>query len=471
MLLVLAFLCLVQVVYAGSPIQVISSEHHYVFSQSLDFTLKASSDSPIVEVILFYGREGDPLVRRIYPTFTAGKEIDAQFTEQLESGQYAPGTQLRSWWQLRTQDGSTLETTPEVFEYTDTNQDWHLLSGEQVDLFWYGNTESRAKDLLSSAEDALVRLKSNIGLAETRRVRIYVYNSQTDMSRALERRSEGYDNNVIALGVSVDERTLLLLGSHRDARQTVAHELSHIVVGLATDNPYAGLPRWLNEGLAMYAEGKLPDANQRALDAGVHDDSLLSVRSMSSYSGQASQVDLFYGEVYSVVDYMLKEYGRDKMSEFLRVFAQGTRQEDALQQVYGFGLDELDNRWRASLGLGPRQHAAAELTPSIEPTRTGTGPSSPQPTAEAQTPIAEATGTAAPLTPQQPVEETRSPVAAATRVASALTPSQPAPETVTPAAQPTRSGKSACASPLGAFLLPLLGGALWIGSRKWHGVR
>ena len=104
----------------------------------------------------------------------------------------------------------------------------------------------------------------------------------------------------------------------------------------------------------MYAEGEFPSDNRRALEKAVRDDNLLSIRSMSSYSGQASRVDLFYGQVYSVIDFMLKEYGRENMQRLLAEFAKGARQEKALQEIYGFDLDELDTRWRASLGLGPR---------------------------------------------------------------------------------------------------------------------
>jgi hypothetical protein len=52
------------------------------------------------------------------------------------------------------------------------------------------------------------------------------------------------------------------------------------------------------------------------------------------------------------------------MHALLSVFAQGTLQEDALQRVYGFGLDELDNRWRASLGLKPRERPTPGTTPA-----------------------------------------------------------------------------------------------------------
>ena len=130
--------------------------------------------------------------------------------------------------------------------------------------------------------------------------------------------------------------------------------MAHVVVGLATDNPYAELPRWLDEGLAMISEGELPSDNRRALQEAITGNDLISVRSLSGYTGDPDEVDLFYGEVYSLVDLMLESYGKDKMTELLSALREGLYQQDALQQVYGFGLDELDTRWRASLGLGPR---------------------------------------------------------------------------------------------------------------------
>ena len=343
---------------AEGPVRILRQEEGYTFSESLTFTLQAESDLPITDVILFYGREGTRLVRRIYPPFTPGTRLSVTHTEELERGQYAPGTVMRAWWQLELEGGSTVKTPVHTFEYTDENQDWHSLSSEKVILYYYGRSQSLAETLLQRAEEAIARLGDEIGISVEKPVRIYLYQNQQDMQIALPVRSEGFDSRILTLGVAVSEDTLLLLGSHRDVEQTLAHEISHLIVGMATDNPYTELPRWLDEGLAMYAEGSLPLDNRRALERAISDDRLLSIRSMSSYSGQASQVDLFYGQAYSVVDFLLREYGREKMQALLDVFAHGALQEDALQQVYGFGLDELDARWRQSLGLPPRRPSA-----------------------------------------------------------------------------------------------------------------
>ncbi len=345
------------------------SRASYRFSEELTFWLDAQAEASIEEVILFYGIEDTPLVRRIYPAFDVDRQVSIEHRERLEPGQFAPGTRLRYWWRLTLASGEIIDTPIRSFAYTDDARDWQTLSEGRIDLHWYGRNPRQAETLLQVAIAALGRLEDEIGVTTEQRVQIYVYANARDMQPALSTRSDAFDARVTTLGVVVSRDTMLLLGSHAKVDRTLAHELSHVVVGLATDNPYAGLPRWLDEGLAMYAEGELPQGNLLALERAVRDDALLSVRSMTSYSGRADEVDLFYGASYSVVVYMLETYGRDKMQELLQVFREGTHQDTALRRVYGFGLDELDARWRASLGLEPRTlpESPLEERPAPEP--------------------------------------------------------------------------------------------------------
>ena len=117
----------------------------------------------------------------------------------------------------------------------------------------------------------------------------------------------------------------------------------------------------------MYAQGEVSTRNQAALERAIREDSLISVRSLSGYTGDPAEVDLYYGEVYSLIDYLIGTYGKERMPELLTIFSQGSRQEDALKQVYGFGLDELDTRWRASLSLAPRGETEPASYPAASP--------------------------------------------------------------------------------------------------------
>jgi hypothetical protein len=350
---------------AQGGIRVESSEAIVAFGQAITFRATFASASPITEVILFYGREGEPLVRRIYPTFTPGTRVSVSYVEELESGQFPPGALLRVYWSVRAQDGVSLTTPATRLEHADDRFTWQVLTSKGVELRWYGGQreQNRALDLLRHAEEVLQRLQDEMGVVADRRVTIYVYNTQRDMAPALGTRSEGYDEMIMTLGVAMDGATLLLLGSHRDVMLTTAHELSHVITGIATDNPYVTIPRWFDEGLAMYAQGELAADNRNAVARAVKDDTLLSVRSMSSYSGRAELVDLFYGQAYLLIEFMLETYGRDRMQALVAGFGEGLPQEAALQRAYGFGLDELNDLWRQSQGLAPRKTGALSGRP------------------------------------------------------------------------------------------------------------
>ncbi|NLT72903.1 MAG: hypothetical protein GXX94_01735 [Chloroflexi bacterium] len=339
--------------------EIVSQQAEATFSSSLELSLRVRAPEPIVEVILFYGRTGDRIVRRIYPSFRPASELSLSHRELLERGQYAPGTELHAWWQLTDRSGTRFETPEQIIQYDDGAQDWEMLAGDGVRLYHYGVRASQAQGWVEAAEASLEHIASTFGVAPTSDLHIYVYRSERDMRSALATRSDDYDERVTTLGVAVDEDTLILLEAQPDLEATMAHELTHLVVGMATDNPYAGLPRWLDEGLAMVAEGELPRQNELALRRGISDDDLLSVRSMTSYSGRADQVDLYYGECYSVVRFMIETYGREDLSALLDAFSVGALQDDALEGVYGFDVEELDALWRESLGLKRRESALA----------------------------------------------------------------------------------------------------------------
>lgn len=361
----------------NAGIQVRDSSAAFTFAKEVRFRLTAQSDADIQSVILFY-RVGDSrVVTRAYPEFQPGRQVQAEWRWQLYPGSLYPGALITYYWQISDAAGRQTRTTSYSLIYQDDRFDWQEYSRDLVHVYAYRDAK-KAQELLQQALQVLEKLGQEIGVTLEQPIHIYVYANRNDMRLALPSRSERYDEMTVTLGMVVADDTLLLLGSEPDLEQTLAHELSHIVVGLATKNPFGDLPRWLDEGLAMYAEGELPARNRRALDQAVKQDDLISVRSLSGYSGDPAKVDLFYAESYSLVKFLLETYGREKLVALLQEFQQGAYQEDALQKVYGFGLDELDRQWRESLGLGPRQLPVTATPPSAEGAA-GTPPASPTP--------------------------------------------------------------------------------------------
>ncbi|MCK5433745.1 MAG: peptidase MA domain-containing protein, partial [Dehalococcoidales bacterium] len=129
--------------------------------------------------------------------------------------------------------------------------------------------------------------------------------------------------------------------------RAIAHEMAHLVIHQMILNPYSGLPTWLDEGLAMYAEGSLAPEYTAYLNQAIADDSLISVRSLSSpFSAYAAEAALSYAQSYSLVEFLISNYGQGKMLELLNTFSQGSNYDAALDSVYGFDMDGLDSLWQ-----------------------------------------------------------------------------------------------------------------------------
>ena len=132
----------------------------------------------------------------------------------------------------------------------------------------------------------------------------------------------------------------------------VVHELAHLLVEEATFNCFGGLPTWLDEGLAVYAEGELPDNQRRTLEEAITNNDLISLRSLnSSFPAADTGATLSYAQSQSLVEYLITAHGWPKMQELLAVFAQGATHGGAIQQVYGMDIDRLEAAWRQWLGL------------------------------------------------------------------------------------------------------------------------
>ncbi len=359
-ILLLAFLLTLPAL-AQEGLKVEANEYSYEFAKNINFRLVAEAPKPISRVFLIYSLGQSGIVHKQAPQFTPGTRIEASWNWELGRGALAPGTLIKYYWRLEAQDGTIFKTEPTSFRYEDNRFKWRSIKTGSITLYWYKGTEDSAKNLLEAAQKALERLEEEVGIEFQGPVNIYVYASRGDMREAIPSRSQTFDEATVTLGMVLSEDTVVVLGTDPNLDKTIAHELSHLVVGKAVESPLSSpLPRWLDEGLAMYAEGELPARNALALEKALKEEKLISVRSLSGYVGEPEKVDLFYAEAYSLVEFLLKEYGKEKMRKFLAEFANGSTQEEALNKVYGLTLDELDTKWRNYL----KQKSAPAPRPS-----------------------------------------------------------------------------------------------------------
>lgn len=334
---------------ASSGLTVLKSSAEADFPASLNFSLSAESDTDITDIRLHYLVERmvhAEVVSEVYIDFEPAPVVEVEWAwDMRKTGGLPPGSSVQYWWTVADADGNKVQTEPVKARVDDHRYAWNDLTQGKVTLYWYEGDDSFARELMAAAQQALVRLTQSTNVELERPVKIYIYANAQDLKGSMIFPQEWTGGvaftryGIVAIGIVP---TNIDWGS-----RVIAHELTHLVIHQMTFSPYGGLPTWLDEGLAMNAEGELGAVFATLLGKAVDKGNLISVRSLSSpFSAFAEESSLAYAQSYSLVEFLSNSYGQQKMFELLCTFKEGSGYDEALVRVYGFDMDGLDGLWR-----------------------------------------------------------------------------------------------------------------------------
>lgn len=344
------------------------------FPNSITFRATIENSTPITSVVLEYGTHEltcGSVVAKAFPQFTPSETVNVEWTwEMRQSGSLPPGATI--WWRWRHIDESGEEHVSEqkTLTWLDAKHNWQTITSGLINLHWYSGNQAFAQELLNAADVGLARLQNDAGLQPDKPIHLYIYADTDDMKDAIL-----YEPSWTG-GMAFSEHDIVIIGiSQRDlewGRSTIAHELTHVLVGHLTFSCLGDVPTWLNEGLAVYSEGGLNPNSKDQLNEAISSDQLLTVRSLSGgFSEVPSRAYLSYSQSYSIVKFLIETYGQEKMNSLLIALRDGTTIDDALMEVYGFDVDGLEKSWRGAIGAVPKTASAqptAQPTPTFVPT-------------------------------------------------------------------------------------------------------
>ena len=364
----------VKPVFAASLAVISNNQIILQFPETATFRGTFTSDAEIQSIVLEYGNEQETcgeVVAKAFPQFTSGKTVDAEWTwEMRQSGSLPPGASL--WWRWRIIDASGQETVSDLKTATwlDDIHPWKTLHDGLLNFHWYQGDEAFARDLLNAAQGGLEFDETHSGLKTDSPIEIYIYADTNDLRDAIlyEPSWTGGqafpDQDIVILGISQTD-----LDWGRDA---IVHELTHVLVGHLTFSCLGDVPTWLNEGLAVYSEGDLDPGSQKQLDDAIQNDTLLTVRSLSSgFSEVPDKAYLSYSQSYSLTKFLVETYGQEKMTTLLTSLRDGLTIDEALLRNYSFDVEGLEDEWRNAIGAQPRTISAqptSQATPTFVPT-------------------------------------------------------------------------------------------------------
>jgi tetratricopeptide (TPR) repeat protein len=157
-------------------------------------------------------------------------------------------------------------------------------------------------------------------------------------------------------------------------RDTIAHELAHLIIGGASRNT---VPIWLHEGIAKFVETAwraqpglgLSVAQQKQLRDSAKKGKLIPFSKMHPSMAKLKNQDetsLAFAEVFTFVEYMVELKGWEGMRKVLARMADGETDAEAIEAVFGVPLTTLSDRWMASLKNRPLKLEGTEMTAERE---------------------------------------------------------------------------------------------------------
>jgi hypothetical protein len=336
-------------VQAQAELKILDSSAQVEFPLRLNFNLSAESDVNITDIRLRYTVERlsyAQVTSEAYIEFVPSTTVNVSWTlELVRIGGLPPGSSVGYWWVVEDVSGNKVATAPVQVQFDDIRYPWRSSTEGKITIYWYEGDESFAQELMVAAQQALGRLAEDTGAHPEKTVKLYIYANAQDLRGSMIFPQEWTGGvaftrfGIISIGIAPD--------SLNWGKRAIAHELTHLVIHQVTLNPYSELPNWLNEGLAMYTEGLLGPEFTSVLNRAIAEDSLISVRSLSSpFSALAEQSILSYAQSYSLVEFLISNYGQGKMFELLNTFRQGTTYDGALEKVYEFDMDGLYTLWQ-----------------------------------------------------------------------------------------------------------------------------
>lgn len=207
----------------------------------------------------------------------------------------------------------------------------------------------RVQPLITQADAVRADLVRRLGRPVLSKVHVYVARTPLEMATLAP---EGAPFPKYASGVAYSGIGLVLLtilpdnaNAHHDLGEIFRHELAHVALSDAVGG--RPLPRWLNEGFAIYASGETSFTRHQTLFTATVSDQLLPLERLErTFPTDTVGVSVAYAQAADVVRFLIR---RQEEQRFLGLIERMNRGDDfqrALRDAYGLDLATLEYEWR-----------------------------------------------------------------------------------------------------------------------------
>jgi len=228
---------------------------------------------------------------------------------------------------------------------------WQVFKSTHFLISYKGAKESQLNELAEKAETYYNNITEDLGFNRfnfwtwENRARIYLFDSQQEYMKATG--DPSWSAGQAQMSSKLIQTFITAKGF---LNNVLPHEMAHIIFRemVGFNNP--GIPLWLDEGVATFQEGKgsfiksdLASKMLRGNFLSLNDLNKINATNLRSTNG----VEAFYTESFSLVKYLIAEFGKDKFVFFCQNLRDKRDLTRALVITYSFkDLQDFEASWK-----------------------------------------------------------------------------------------------------------------------------
>ena len=228
---------------------------------------------------------------------------------------------------------------------------WSSIESEHFIVMFTGSGGA-AQNIQKIAEGFYPKVTSDLGYSAKRKITIWFYKSQKEFKQAVNAPIQDW-----AAGFAYPLHARIVIrdpasGNNKrlNLSRLVKHEITHVIFGLYVGQNLKHVPRWFNEGLAMYEAEEWAYGHYWIMLTGSLSNSLMPLYELSEdFPQNESRAHMAYAQSCSIITFMVRRYGHDSLRECIRLIAEGRGIDQALAGATGIDTFWLERRWRKSL--------------------------------------------------------------------------------------------------------------------------
>jgi len=238
-----------------------------------------------------------------------------------------------------------------IFSPSVRAETWSSIESEHFVVLFNGNTDA-AHDIQRIAEDFYPKVTRDLGYLVGRKITIWFCESQKEFNRAA---SAPIQDWAIGYAYPLSARIVIrdppaVENKRMNLSHLVKHEITHVVFGLFIGQNLKYVPRWFNEGVAMYESGEWSYSQDWIMLTGSLGNSLIPLYELAEdFPAQKSRAQMAYAQSCSIVTFMVDEYGIESLRECISLMAEGRGINEAMAAATGVDTFDLERRWSKHL--------------------------------------------------------------------------------------------------------------------------